>query len=91
MSLEFMDTKEAQEIFSEVRDIAIVKKTAIMIAAQKDGLLSENVALEADEKIKKAKEKVQKQLRNLTVIDQYCEYIKNKDKEGFRVELMVDE
>jgi hypothetical protein len=33
MSLEFMDTKEAQEIFSEVRDIAIVKKTAIMIAA----------------------------------------------------------
>jgi hypothetical protein len=32
-------------------------------------LLSENVALEADEKIKKAKEKVQKQLRNLTVID----------------------
>ena len=45
----------------------------------------------ADEKSLRERESVHKQLRNLVVIDQYCEYIVNKDKEGFKVQLMVDE
>ena len=91
MSLEFKDTPEAISLFSGIKDIATVKKTAIMIAAEKEGLISSNGSLlDVDESKSEAKERVTKQLRNLAVIDQYCEYIKNKDREGYRVELMVD-
>jgi hypothetical protein len=63
---------------------------AIKIHAEKDGFLG-GVPEGADLKSLRERETVQKQLRNLVVIDQYCEYIVNKDKEGFKVQLMVDE
>ena len=79
MSLDFKETKEAQKLFSGLKDISQIKKTAIMINAQKEGLLSmkDEEGSTQDEKKVKAKEFVEKQLRSLTVIDQYCDYIKN--------------
>ena len=84
MSLDFKDTKEAASLFYGIKQIAVIKNMAIKIHAQKDGILGE-APEKSDEKRIRDRENVQKKLRNLAVIDQYCEYIVNKDKDGFKV------
>ena len=85
MSLDFKDSIEAQFFFSGVKELLSGKVNIVNCEIQ--------AALSiTDEGAKEKKLKTyDKQLKSLVVIEQYCEYILNKDREGFKVELMVDE
>ncbi len=36
------------------------------------------------------KKKLERQMQSFAVVDQYCDYIINREQEGYKVELMVD-
>lgn len=101
MTLErFIDSTEAQSFFAGIRDLTKLKRAAIHSQLAKDQEQIESIEIQeasekatkqGKEKLEKQKQDVQKHMRNLEVIDQYCDYILNKDKEGYKVDLMVDE
>ncbi len=106
LSLEYKETKEALNFFNGVRELSEIKfkvlngelnqysqppADSVVNSQAAEVVGQEGVKLVNGEEREKAKKVIEKKLWNLEVINQYCDYIINKDQEGFTVKLKIDE